>query len=1066
MPAPTEGPAASAATSSGSAPVVVAVVDRSGSMGNLGNEIVQAALPAALLDAGLAATTPVTLILFESRTTVKQVALQDLYKEQAGGAGSTVMGPAILALQAALLRHSDVPVVIVVVSDGEVNDGAQVVAAATALAGSPSIQARAAPISVVMVRAFTSTYGTPDMRAMSCLGALDTSGRETPGVVTVQAGPRFRTEFVEQVRGALTQVRARRCVVAVPDGAAAGLRTLPSQPWKASLELRDGEYVLVAPGIASLVVDGAPVDLTVPAGDPSGFLEGFLQAALAILRVWAVAGTRAGDLTTALEWFQDFNRELAEVSLEEVAGAGAAGAGAGAASAAGTAAAAPPGGLTYRARLAQLLRAARREARGALADILALRNASAVSSLNAAQAYNFLRGGITSKGLAKRNTTTDFTAAAQASATAILEGKGPVPPDAVPTAVSFYSLTTWAERLEDFRANVRRDDVANMSAGDLLSMVGGQGVPVRTDAAGDLADPWRAYVTDVYCGSYLAECDVVTAAGLTAAGAQTTRNVLTAPGHGPDAVITGVVPLRDLNPGAYDAYMRARGGLADLHASVTLRGNLATVPQDALALHAATAVCLLGNKVLSTAQLEVLRSIVGQVRDAMGAPTLRAIYTPLAEGLAGPHPAASLVGDGGTAMLKGLAVVLACPEAAPVRASRQVLVRALAALYDLDVYWRVRGSKDLVSPDKSVNHGARAGALAFVLGVQLPGASAVDVDADAPPIEVDEAAVQATVDMDAVAARAKAPGFRTRKSAAMGVLHRLPAALKALTGEDCDGEAGAAGDAPAPAFLNRPWLHAAAVVHALQCPDEAARRDSSNAVSEFATPEGCAAYVKSVVVHLAREAHAARRKAWDTAQADRLLAIQVRELLAADTVTGFVQGLVANVPDRQRPGFALVLQGVVAEAHAGARTFPDVPLSVLAAKAFVLLTGRHADGNVLWAQGNVASDPAVHRRLRPVLQVLDDPMWNLAALKTLPHTYRSGAPNHSGHSNDLPSYFTMGYTTMEDMEAKVSPEEFAAYRAAHAPRGCCGFATAAGLTRRNRFKRYKDVYASAPTGPV
>jgi hypothetical protein len=71
------------------------------------------------------------------------------------------------------------------------------------------------------------------------------------------------------------------------------------------------------------------------------------------------------------------------------------------------------------------------------------------------------------------------------------------------------------------------------------------------------------------------------------------------------------------------------------------------------------------------------------------------------------------------------------------------------------------------------------------------------------------------------------------------------------------------------------------------------------------------------------------------------------------------------------------------------------------------------------------------------------------------HVYRSEAggaaiANRHGHSNDLPSYWALGFTTVEEMMAKVSREAADEYKEKH--RNCCGF----GVTVRKMKYDYRD----------
>ena len=52
------------------------------------------------------------------------------------------------------------------------------------------------------------------------------------------------------------------------------------------------------------------------------------------------------------------------------------------------------------------------------------------------------------------------------------------------------------------------------------------------------------------------------------------------------------------------------------------------------------------------------------------------------------------------------------------------------------------------------------------------------------------------------------------------------------------------------------------------------------------------------------------------------------------------------------------------------------------------------------------------------------------------HIYRE-EPNRQGHSNDLPSYWGLGFNTVFEMKENISEEEYEKYVKKHY--NCCGF---------------------------
>lgn len=128
-------------------------------------------------------------------------------------------------------------------------------------------------------------------------------------------------------------------------------------------------------------------------------------------------------------------------------------------------------------------------------------------------------------------------------------------------------------------------------------------------------------------------------------------------------------------------------------------------------------------------------------------------------------------------------------------------------------------------------------------------------------------------------------------------------------------------------------------------------------------------------------------------------------------------------------------------------------------KLYIYLLGKDSDGNVIWNGGN-----AVRVDLAPYKQVFEHfgqmELWETFTntySNSVKHTYRGGEEyaNRHGHHNDKPSYWALGYKTVNDMEGKVSEEEYNNYAVIHSD--CCGFNDLSlyqrkKMARKNRAK--------------
>jgi hypothetical protein len=192
-------------------------------------------------------------------------------------------------------------------------------------------------------------------------------------------------------------------------------------------------------------------------------------------------------------------------------------------------------------------------------------NGSRVSSLNAQQKADWLRGITDNKSgraLARRaegaNPETDSRESIIALNNALTTSNLVSQPD---DSVSFYSQASAIESLETVKELA--PIVQEVGLSDWQQCIGGLGVPVRHHV-GDYVDPWNIRVQEVYSGTELSECDVFSAAMQSA-----TTNALKCPGR-PNAEIrltsvvyqdfvtyfsiSAVIPLRRLNVPAYNLY--------------------------------------------------------------------------------------------------------------------------------------------------------------------------------------------------------------------------------------------------------------------------------------------------------------------------------------------------------------------------------------------------------------------------------------------------------------------------------------------------------------------------------
>jgi hypothetical protein len=178
----------------------------------------------------------------------------------------------------------------------------------------------------------------------------------------------------------------------------------------------------------------------------------------------------------------------------------------------------------------------------------------------------------------------------------------------------------------------------------------------------------------------------------------------------------------------------------------------------------------------------------------------------------------------------------------------------------------------------------------------------------------------------------------------------------------------------------------------------------------------------------AYEADYADRLKQKRADEDRLrLDAAVSAAVAASDPANFQQQFwdqlaAAGIHDRSAPGYSKLVDQLVKN--------PDAPLC--GRKLWGLLTGRRADGEPVWASGNLfRGNMAPFEAAFAVIDPTGDRWRRFLAFQKKYRTFaykRGEEPNRHGFSEKHPSWFALGYKSLADFQAQA-PEEFAAWSA-------------------------------------
>lgn len=121
-------------------------------------------------------------------------------------------------------------------------------------------------------------------------------------------------------------------------------------------------------------------------------------------------------------------------------------------------------------------------------------------------------------------------------------------------------------------------------------------------------------------------------------------------------------------------------------------------------------------------------------------------------------------------------------------------------------------------------------------------------------------------------------------------------------------------------------------------------------------------------------------------------------------------------------------------------------------KLKIFITTLYQD-NKIWNNGNIP--PISRKKIEEVYIHHDDiNTWYQVKeylTKHTSHLYRGGVEmkNRNGHSNDLPSYYALGFDTIDQMLTSVDNQTWEEYKKEHTT--CCGFG---GLSRKERNSLY------------
>lgn len=179
---------------------------------------------------------------------------------------------------------------------------------------------------------------------------------------------------------------------------------------------------------------------------------------------------------------------------------------------------------------------------------------------------------------------------------------------------SYFSLSNASDTilaLQSISSSVK--DFENY---EILQVTGLVGVPFQAPKY-NYIDPFNLRIDHVVCGTYLGEFDAEFTYGSACPGQS-------------NITISGIIPLLRINPELYKLYTKKTiRTLFETQASISIRGAIAPITHDAVALCSAGAMSILASsKTLSTIQKWTLEALIENVRYLVGEDETSRVYNP------------------------------------------------------------------------------------------------------------------------------------------------------------------------------------------------------------------------------------------------------------------------------------------------------------------------------------------------------------------------------------------------------------------------------------------------------
>lgn len=892
------------------------------------------------------------------------------------------------------------PKILIVISDGEIADKDQALAAAQRV--SQALGVAQVPTYGVLLRLLTSPWADPDTQALACFGSFCTENTVLVDVPVHQDAEVGLSTLTEAIASGIRNAGIGASVNITSSDGTSIFRRLPGGPALSHLCVQAGSRteVLVDPNapLDTILIDGEPVSV-VDGGviDNEEAMSSILSFIDQQFRMRILSG-QTENLLIMKTWLEKLQAYLSNVESVSLSG----------------------GDLSLASRAIGIQRSIQKRQGTIVSRILEMEGSDRVKGMNAQQQADWLRkanDNRSGRSLARRahkvaRATGELNYLGQCQDVVKYIGSQPSFVATDGEESSFYSLSTGSDGMIALQTELCHlaDD---LTIADVLPIAGLVGVPIAA-FVGDYVDPYAIRPRNVFCGQYLAEADL----WLIRSQASDANVEFSCPGH-PDSNITGVVALRRCNPQLYDFMLqKSVRPLFEMQVSAQMRHMVSVIPQDAIALN----VCSIGTLVqilalegkLTFVERDTLHAMMENIMVLIGPKGYNPeSFLEMYSSLRHDDPRAWLSGDRNISnVMKVFAVLIRYYVGENGQPDASVnLARVFRALYYLDTYYFM---KRMVKGD---DPNARPNLIKWTLGI--------DFDKHATPLrpllepEPDNPAHYDTVVLESltIPEGVPLPRYYSAWNSVLTQREAIPDDVETFGG------------------ISGPSIRAVATVQALLCASEGDRINTADRTCHLPDPTtdvDALAYLRGVVRSQYGAEYETRLASKRQQEAQIMLDRQVKELIDAtyDDFKSILLGPQSMIPNRDCKGFPMILDSVL-------------DLNVVVAnrlkKLVLLVTGRELGAPTvpLWCNGNILLTHWHEIALLTTQCDAEDLMSTLREMRKqhAVHTYRDKANRHN-HSNDFPSYWAMGYKDLHEF-MEIDPTECRRYVDLHCIKERC-----------------------------